>query len=165
MKKKITLAFILLLTLLGMSLSLFLTDYHYKLAAEQEVVHTAVCSLSSSFNCDLVNTSKYSVLFGVPIALFGFFFYLILFVLASMSLKAALESKISFVLHILAIGSILYSAYLFYIAKFVIGALCPYCIMLYSINIGLLIATKIFFGKNYSQSWQEICTLVFRKKD
>ncbi|RME59608.1 MAG: hypothetical protein D6780_04865, partial [Candidatus Dadabacteria bacterium] len=36
----------------------------------------AVCSISSVFNCDKVNSTPWSTFLGVPLATWGFFFYL-----------------------------------------------------------------------------------------
>ncbi len=151
MKRKIAFISIFVFAILGMAISIFLTDFHYKLIAEQESSEDAICSLSSSFNCDLVNSSPYSEIFSIPIALWGLSFYLIFFTLISWSLRTTEQESFSVFLHLMAIGSVIYSAYLFYIAEFVIGALCPYCIMLYAVNIGLFISTKVHMAKSYKE--------------
>lgn len=151
MKQRIAFICIFIFALLGMAISIFLTDFHYKLLAERESTEGTICSLSKSFNCDLVNSSPYSELFSIPIALWGLFFYLIFFTIVSWSLRTTEQTSFSVILHFLAIWSVLYSIYLFYIAEFVIGALCPYCIMLYAVNIGLFVSTKIYMAKSYKE--------------
>lgn len=152
-KQKWALIAVLFFAVAGMALGLFLTDYHYKLLANQETTHTVLCTLSSSFNCDIVNSSPYAELFGVPIALWGFFFYLTLFCIAGIALFAKQNEKLVLLLHGMALFSVLYSIYLFYIAEFVIGALCPYCIIMYGVNISLLLLTKIAVQKTYKEMW------------
>ncbi|MEK6868291.1 MAG: vitamin K epoxide reductase family protein, partial [Nanoarchaeota archaeon] len=117
----------------------------------------------------LVNSSPYAELFGVPVALWGIFFYLFIFALAGFVLwkkeKEHKEVRIATViLHASAIWSVLFSIYLFYVAKFIIGALCPYCIMMYGVNLGLFIATKVASGMTYSEM-RHIIILFFTKKE
>src|SRR3989338_10879418 len=153
-KKIIALVCIMLLAVAGVYLGGYLTQRHYQLQNNEETEHTFVCSLSSSFNCDLVNSSPYAELFGVPVALLGFFFYLTVFVVAVFALWKPLDAEIPLVItHGLTIFSIFFSIYLFYIAKFVIGALCPYCVMMYGVNAGLFITTNIAIGKTYAEMY------------
>jgi uncharacterized membrane protein len=155
-KRTIALLCIMLLAVAGIYLGVYLTQRHYQLQNNQETEHTFVCSLSSFFNCDLVNSSPYAELFGVPVALWGIFFYIFIFILALFLLWKKEERHNSLriaalVLHLSAIWGVLFSVYLFYVAKFIIGALCPYCIMMYAVNIGLLIGTKVASGMSYAE--------------
>lgn len=160
-KKIIALMLALIISIAGMYLGAYLTQRHYQLQNNQETEHTFICSLSSSFNCDLVNSSPYSELFGVPVALLGFFFYLTVFAVTLFALWKPAHAEIPLiVMHCLAIFSILFSVYLFYVAKFIIGALCPYCIMMYAVNLGLFITTKISIGKTYAEKYALLQTFV-----
>ena len=157
----------MLLAVAGIYLGAYLTQLHYQLQNNQETEHTFVCSLSSSFNCDLVNSSPYAELFGIPVALWGIFFYLFIFAVAGCVLwrKEHKHGSLAIVaLHISAIWGVLFSIYLFYVAKFIIGALCPYCIMMYGVNLGLFIATKVASGMTYSEM-RHIIILFFTKKE
>ncbi len=146
-KKTVALIFALFVSLAGMYLGVYLTDVHYKLENNEEIEETLPCALHPSFDCDLINSSVYSEMFGIPIAMFGFFFYLTVFAVSLFALWKPIHAEVPLVItHGLTIFSIFFSLYLFYIAKFVIGALCPYCIMMYGVNTGLFIATKISIG-------------------
>jgi uncharacterized membrane protein len=79
--------------------------------------------------CDVVNTSVYSEIAGIPIAALGALAYA--FVLALL----LLESKNSFVeqwgplvIFGVALAGTIYSAYLTYIELEVLHAVCPYCV-------------------------------------
>ncbi len=153
-KKTVALILALFVSLAGMYLGAYLTDVHYKLKNNQEVEETLPCTLHPSFDCDLVNSSVYSEMFGIPIALLGFFFYAAVFVVVIFALCKPLHADVPLVItHGLTICSILFSIYLFYVAKFIIGALCPYCIMMYGVNTGLFITTKISIGKTYAEKY------------
>ena len=165
-KKIIALVCIMLLAVAGVYLGVYLTQRHYQLQNNEETEHTFVCSLSTSFNCDLVNSSPYAELFGVPVALWGVFFYLFIFVLAGFVLwkKENTFVPIAVVaLHAAGIWGVLFSLYLFYVAKFIIGALCPYCIMMYGVNLGLFVATKVASGMTYAEMRYTI-SIFFTKK-
>ncbi len=159
----------MLLAVAGMYLGAYLTQRHYQLQNNEETEHTFVCSLSSSFNCDLVNSSPYAELFGVPVALWGIFFYLFMFTLAFFLLWKKEEQHKSLiiaavVLHLSAVWGALFSIYLFYVAKFIIGALCPYCIMMYAVNLGLFVATKVASEMSYAEM-RSVIGSVFMKKE
>ena len=75
-KRTIALLCIMLLAVAGIYLGVYLTQRHYQLQNNQETEHTFVCSLSSFFNCDLVNSSPYAELFVVPVIMGDFFLHL-----------------------------------------------------------------------------------------
>jgi uncharacterized membrane protein len=84
--------------------------------------------------CDLVQASRYSVLVGVPTAVWGAGFYLAIVVLAAMP-RTARRWQAAF---ILVSGAVAFSLYLTYISIFVIGATCPYCLASGGIAMALL---------------------------
>jgi len=85
--------------------------------------------------CDLVQASRYSVLVGVPTAMWGAGFYLAIVVLAAMP-RTARRWQAAF---ILVSGAVAFSLYLTYISIFVIGATCPYCLASGGIAVALLV--------------------------
>ena len=110
----------LVLALLGALDAFYLT--WIKLAHVQ-----ALCT--SAGGCETVNTSVYSEIHGVPIALFGLAAYL------AMAALFALEDRLPVLQDYaplgvfgLALTGTLYSAYLTYVELFVLHAVCPYCV-------------------------------------
>jgi len=95
------------------------------------------CVESAEVNCDIVNTSEYSELMGIPIATLGIGFYATALVLVILALRRREGA------HRLLLGagvcSVLYSAFLFYISKTQLGFVCAWCIRLYAVNAALLI--------------------------
>jgi uncharacterized membrane protein len=86
--------------------------------------------------CDLVQASRYSVLAGVPTAMWGAGIYLAIAVLAAMP-RTARRWQAAFML---ASGAVAFSLYMTYISIFVIGATCPYCLASGGIAVTLLAA-------------------------
>jgi uncharacterized membrane protein len=80
--------------------------------------------------CDTVNSSPYSQIWGIPIALFGAGAYLIICFLLIYDSKIPLLSSYgsSIFLGITLIG-VIYSAYLTFLEIAVIHAICPYCVI------------------------------------
>ena|SRR3989344_1938042 len=78
--------------------------------------------------CDIVTTSKYAVILGVPIALTGAIYYLTLFILAILSLDMQKPIFMKSATAIAGAG-FLFSLWLIYLQIFVLNALCLYCII------------------------------------
>jgi protein-disulfide isomerase/uncharacterized membrane protein len=95
--------------------------------------HESFCTIGAQFNCDKINASNWSTLFGTPIAVYGFIFYGLIFYLAFAFLALG-SVLVADVLVVLTGGSVLYSVFLFFISKFFIGTLCLVCIGLYAVS-------------------------------
>jgi len=124
----------LILILLGLLDSAYLTYIHY--APEQ-----LTCSIKRG--CDIVNLSKYATLWGIPVAAYGIFFYLVG--------GFIIVNKQRFLLAWTIIG-LLVSAYLTYLEAFVIKAWCQWCLVSAIIIILLFILALVNTRKNYDLS-------------
>lgn len=94
------------------------------------------CNLSQHINCEAVNASEWSTIFGVPIAAYGIFFYSVILgglIFAAVSRRVS-ERSIVAVIFLGATLASLASVILFGISEFIIGALCLLCLGLYLIN-------------------------------
>jgi uncharacterized membrane protein len=111
---------IAVLALAGTFIALYLTLYKIGVVGE------LTCSVGQ---CEMVNTSKWAVFLGVPVAAWGLLTYLALFALALAGSQDRFESSrgISLALAALAGWSVLFSAYLTYLELFVIHAICVWC--------------------------------------
>ncbi len=78
--------------------------------------------------CDEVSSSPYSYIYGIPLSLFGTFFYLgvILSSVWYLQIRGALQAKLLFFLT--TVGFI-FSIYTFSLQAFVIKAFCFYCVV------------------------------------
>jgi len=117
---------------MGLGVSLYLGKQHHPAHA------ASVCNVDEVFNCDIVNTSAFSEVAGIPIAFLGAGFYAGCIVLAGM----ASQSKETYgrAAHLITAGgivSVLYSLFLAYQSS-ALGAWCLFCISLYGINALIL---------------------------
>lgn len=90
--------------------------------------------------CDVVNTSPYSELAGIPIALFGLGMYLLVIAALLINDRWAYSRLAVFGL---ALTGTLYSAYLTYLELAVIHAICPYCVISALLVVALLVLALI----------------------
>lgn len=113
-----------------------------------------VCDISESLRCDVAAKSDYSSFLGIPIAAWGFCYYLFLFFagafysLTSAKTREALSALITW----LVVSSIFYSVFLFFISEYVLKSLCPFCLGLYVINIlSFLLLPKVLGAPGFIQ--------------
>lgn len=80
--------------------------------------------------CDVVNNSVYSQLYGVPVCVIGLGGYLLLLglALAALFMVGRRQRHILLLSFLLALGGVGFSAYLTYLEIYVIEALCAWCI-------------------------------------
>ena len=109
------------LSVLGMLVSYYLVLIH-------EDPSVALCA--GFGDCEAVNSSPYSELFGIPVAVFGFLFYALIFLVQTGRLLGWLPERPvrPFLLLWTTIG-LLFSAYLTAIELFVLHAICPWCVV------------------------------------
>ena len=118
----------ILLTILGSSISLYLTWTHY---SEEKVA----CPIDPEDGCQIVNNSSYAKLWFIPVALLGFLSYLMV------GIEALLSHFYEKIINLLVIHtgfSFLFSAYLTIIELYVIETVCEWCVA------SLVIATLQF---------------------
>lgn len=109
----------------------------------------AACDLGG-FNCDAVLTSRYSKLFGIPLAYWGLAYYSALFFLAIVYLDLK-NKKILQLIELWLWSGFAVSLILLYIQAFVLKAFCLYCliseVVIFILLIGYL-AIKFLSRKN-----------------
>jgi protein-disulfide isomerase/uncharacterized membrane protein len=135
------------LSLIAIGINLLMTWHHdvqlYGLAEQGALIG---CETSESVNCDAVNTSAYSALFGVPIATWGLAAYALLG-LVSLSAARGVVAARNIVLWMasLAVGC---SAFLFWVSVSELGFVCAWCLRLYAIN-GIVLVISWFGGGRF----------------
>ncbi len=133
----------LLLTFLVISFLGFLDSTY--LAVEHFRGEIPPCTVVQG--CEEVTTSKYSVVLGVPLALVGSFYYLVVF-----SLVVLYWQKSNFLFLKLAMGltvfGFIFSLVFLYLQIFVIEAICIYCLFSLLTSTGLFVLSLISFYKN-----------------
>jgi len=110
-----------LLSLAGLLLGLYLTLYKFGYIGQ------LVCNVSS---CEQVQTSRWSVFLGVPVATWGAGFYLVMLALsiAGMQARFAESRALSSVMLALTAWGVLFTAWLNYLEAYVIHAWCEWCL-------------------------------------
>jgi len=80
--------------------------------------------------CETVQTSRWAVLFGVPVAFYGVVGYTGILAVTLVGLQPAWLSRRgpSLLAAALATGGVLFSAWLTYLELFVIDAICRWCV-------------------------------------
>ena len=95
-------------------------------------------------NCESVNSSVYSEVYGIPIAIFGLLAYLALLALLLLETRLPiLQDYGPLAVFGLALTGTLYSAYLTYVELFLIHAVCPYCVASALLITGLLLIAVV----------------------
>ena len=109
------------LALAGIFISTYLTLYKLGVIGELS------CSLGS---CETVNTSRWAVFLGLPVAAWGVLFYIDVFGVALLGTMPRWENEpvISIVLVAQAAVGVLFSAWLTYLELAVIHAICIWCV-------------------------------------
>jgi len=120
----------LVLSLLGLGISIYLTAVHY--------TETPLVCLGTS-GCETVNRSAYSEVAGIAVALLGAGAYLaILGLLGAEAYTLIQRQTAGLNVFGIALAGMLYSAYLTYVEIFLLRAICSWCV------ISALIMTAIF---------------------
>ena len=130
---------IALLALVGGLVALYLTLF------KVGVIGELVCNIGS---CERVNTSRWATLLGLPVAAWGLATYVLLLVLALVSVqREALERQIAWVLVAVSGWSVLFSAWLTSKELFVIHAICIWCVTSATIMTLIFFASLIELGR------------------
>lgn len=123
---------------------------------------TAACPTGG---CDVVLSSPYATVFGLPLTLFGFlgYFSMIVFAVAPLffntleqkRLHTRLDQWTRLLLFIGGTAMMVFSGYLMYLLFAVIKAACLYCI------VSALLSTSLFVLSVIGFEWEEIGQLLF----
>ena len=109
------------LALIGVFVALYLTLY------KMGVIGHLACGLGG---CERVNTSKWAIFAGAPVAAWGVAFYTTTFVVALVGTSPSWidRREIAYVLAGMSFVGVAFTAWLTYLELFVIEAICKYCV-------------------------------------
>jgi thiol-disulfide isomerase/thioredoxin/uncharacterized membrane protein len=122
----------------GILVSTLLTYHHENRMYGDATAVLANCPNTETVNCETVNTSAWSELFGIPIAAFAIPTYLLVLILLWSRREAARLLAYAFCIGIL---TTFYSLFLFYVSSTKIGFICLYCVSLYGVNVAIPLLT------------------------
>lgn len=116
MKGRRILLAIAILSVAGIAVSSASLYHHYDRS------QSSFCDFGGNFNCDIVNRSIYSEVFGVPVALVGIIGY------AGMLALATLGKNKTKILLMASMAGLVFALRLTYIEGFVLAAWCVLCL-------------------------------------
>lgn len=117
-----------LAALIGLADAVYLTIHHY-------TAEPVPCSIVEG--CEMVLTSDYAAIGGVPIAAVGALAYIAAFVLAALTLAGKTGSWKIFGVHTSLMAAV--TLYLIYLQGFVIGAFCQFCLLSAAVTFTLFL--------------------------
>ncbi|MBS3127280.1 hypothetical protein J4228_03885 [Candidatus Woesearchaeota archaeon] len=137
MKKNKILWAIIILGVISFLTSLYLLENHYAPPTEG-----AFCDFGEAVSCSLVNTSIYSELLNVPVALFGALWSLILIFMSWRALRndGFLITGI-FLWNLVAIPFVGYFVW----AEFVLRTICPFCTLVHVIVLITVVLSFVLY--------------------
>ncbi|TAL50432.1 vitamin K epoxide reductase family protein [Patescibacteria group bacterium] len=100
----------------------------YSLLHKTGFTSGAICNLSDTFSCDIVNQGSYSEIFDIPVAGIGVAGYLFVFIAALLKRKNPADRSLSLFLLVATTGGFLFALYLTGLEAFVLFAWCIVCL-------------------------------------
>lgn len=131
---------------LGLLTSFYLAYTHYK--NHTDVAFSSFCAVTQAINCDTVAQSPWSIIWGLPIAVWGIGAYL-LFLFLLFPLRRQDNSKIPYwnLLTLLALLFVVFSIALAVISHTLIHSWCLLCVGIYAVNFLLAFSSWIVFRR------------------
>lgn len=148
--------FIFLATMIGVSVSVYLSISHYR--NYMDIGYQSFCAISQAVNCDTVAQSPYAVFWNVPLGVWGlagyfvFFGFMVLF--RPWKNKSSMQAWAGGALVLTAVFSVI-SLLLAAIAIFKIHSHCLMCIVLYGVNFSLFYACWLLWRRSASTNMTE----------
>jgi uncharacterized membrane protein len=120
------------LSVIGLLLSAYLTYEHFTGNA------TLSCPATGAINCEKVTTSSWSEVFGIPVAVFGLIFFVVMTVACLPTYWRIRSLDIPRVVAtVVGIGSVIY---LVWVELFQVNAICLWCTGVHLVTLLLLVA-------------------------
>ena len=131
------------LAVCGIAVSSVSLQHHYATSK------TAYCDIGETFNCDIVNRSEYSSVFGIPVALIGMLGYAGLAGLATVYRE---RRETPAMLFGAAAAGLAFALYLTYIEARVLGVWCILCLSsLALVTTTTMLAAVIWWKRERSE--------------
>ena len=132
-----------ILAVCGIAVSSVSLQHHYATSK------TAYCDIGETFNCDIVNRSEYSSIFGIPVALIGMLGYAGLVGLTTVYRE---RRETPAMLFVAAAAGLAFALYLTYIEARVLGVWCILCLSsLALITTATMLAAVIWWRRARSE--------------
>jgi uncharacterized membrane protein len=111
----------IIIALVGLAVSVYMTIF--------KLTDNSTMCLGSG-GCSTINDSRYSEIYGIPVAAVGVGGYLAILAILALEVKGGsfFERNATLVTFGMALTGFLFTLYLVYLEIFVIKALCPFCV-------------------------------------
>ena len=133
-----------LVALIGLAIAGNIAWLHHNLASNPGAA--SWCNINQEVTCEVVLTSEYATVLGLPVAYWAIFTYLAIAVAGMIVLRtnsAARRRQLAAALLSVSVWGLLFSLYLAYVSLFVLNTICVMCSGLYVVQLGLLVSTAI----------------------
>ncbi len=146
---------IIIVSLLGLLNALYLFY--------MDITNSYSCPLTGGiFDCESVGTSEYAKMFGIPVSLFGVFFFILLLILTFLKLYEVkwqfLDTYLlGFYLPFLTLFGVLFSTYLTLIEIFVLQLFCEFCLLSALITVILFLLVILTKYREYGSLFVHLC--------
>jgi uncharacterized membrane protein len=131
-----------ILSVLGLGVAGYLTFEHFTSSS------TLACSDNGAINCLKVTTSSYSAVAGVPVAVLGLVYFVVMLVLQLPPIWRRTEPIVRLGRLGWAIAGVATVLYLLYAELFAIDAICLWCTAVHVLTVALF-ATTLFATVSY----------------
>jgi len=122
--------FTAILAVCGIADAVYLTVIHYDTGA-------LICTVG---NCHTVQTSKYSMIGPIPVAVLGLAMYLTIGAISLIRWRRPdLTSTLTMASFAIVLAGTIYAGYLTYLELNVINAICQWCVLSALLTLGLLL--------------------------
>lgn len=138
-KKQILLWIIIIASLIGLVASAYTIYAHYDTSG------STFCSVSDTFDCDVVNKSEYSKILGIPVGVLGVGGYGAMIILAFMYMREH-SSVVKQLMILGAVFGLLFSLYLTAVEAFILFVWCLVCLTSQAAMI--TVAVSVFLLNN-----------------
>lgn len=139
-KKRLAFYFIVgwALLIIGLFNAIYLSVSHYRVYTD--IGYSSFCAISRSINCDTVSQSRFSILFGMPVPLWGILGYgLLILIFPYLFQKNNSEKRLWALFFAIVTVFSIYSLILAFISTFYIHSYCLMCIVSYAVNFLLVL--------------------------
>jgi uncharacterized membrane protein/predicted DsbA family dithiol-disulfide isomerase len=132
---------VLVFALLGFGASIASSYVHYQLLKDS--TYASVCDINAMLSCTEVYSSPYSMMFGVPVAILGVLWFVLILLLVATTGRAKQKVQENLAGYVFALSTLALAAvlYLAYSSFFVLRLACIFCTLTYVAVIGIFIVS------------------------
>jgi uncharacterized membrane protein/protein-disulfide isomerase len=134
-------ALVLGFALLGLGASSYSAYVHYRILTDP--MYASACDIGSAVSCSTAYESEYGSFLGVPVALEGMVFFVIVALLAGVAARpgSRVASNVPAYLFAMSAAGLAFSAYLAFASYVILRTFCILCALTYVAVIGTLIVS------------------------